>query len=151
MASTIKINPLNTKFDPLKSEFLAVAIKYNGNIKEIANHYNIALSTAYDYINRSEDGREVIAQVRGINTETDLDLAEKVYRYNMANIKERPALAQRAAEKVIEGKGHLRGWKTPITEEVRQPVTIEASLDGIACGSDLQAKTLPTQPNQSPE
>lgn len=110
MASTMKVNPLE-KFNPEKSEFLAIAVKYNGNIKDIASHYNIHHSTAYEYINRDKAAMDIIFQVRGMNTESDLDLAEKVYRYNMANIKERPALAQRAAEKVIEGKGYLRGWK----------------------------------------
>jgi len=98
------------KFDPDKTDMLAVSIKYNGNISKIAEHYNVVRDTIYQYYRRDSVGKEIIDTVRGLNTETDLDQAEYVLRYNMANFKTNPGLAQRAAEKVIDRKGHLRDW-----------------------------------------
>lgn len=108
------------KFNPEKSEMLAVAIKHNGNVQAIARHYNINQDTMYQYFKRDPEGKEIIDMVRGLNTETDLDLAEHVHRYNMANYKTNPGLAQRAAEKVIDKKGHLRGWIAPDNKDLAQ-------------------------------
>lgn len=97
-------------FDPDKQDVLAIAIKYNGNITAMAEHFKIARNTIYDYLKRDPQGKEIIEYVRGYNTDVDLDGAEWVYRYNLKNYKEEPAVAQRAAEKVLASKGHLRGW-----------------------------------------
>ena len=99
-----------TKFDPDKADILAVSVKYNGNISKIAEHYNVVRETIYQYYKRDRVGKEIIDTVRGLNTEYDLDCAEHVLRYNMQNYKTSPGLAQRAAEKVIDRKGHLRDW-----------------------------------------
>ncbi len=98
------------KFNPDKSDMLAIAIKYNGNISKIAEHYNVSRDTTYEYFKRDIQGKQIIDTVRGVNTESDLDAAEYVIRSNMANYKNNPGLAQRAAEKVIDRKGHLRDW-----------------------------------------
>lgn len=98
------------KFDPDKADMLVIAIKYNGNISKIAEHYNVVRDTIYQYYRRDPEGKKIIDIVRGLNTESDLDQAEYVIRYNMANVKTNPGLAQRAAEKVIDRKGHLRDW-----------------------------------------
>lgn len=98
------------KFDPDKSDLKQIALKYHGNISAIARHFNIHGDTVYEYIKRDPVGKEIIDFCRAYNTEYDLDLAEHVIRHNMANYKSNPGLAQRAAEKVIDKKGHLRGW-----------------------------------------
>lgn len=114
------------KFDPEKSEMLAVAIKHNGNVQAIARHFNIGNDTIYQYFKRDPEGKKIIDDVRGLNTETDLDLAEHIFRYNMSNFKNNPGLAQRAAEKVIDGKGHLRNWNEQILD--KQPPN-QSNLD----------------------
>lgn len=97
-------------FNPDKSDMLAAAIKYNGNISALAEHFNVSRETIYQYTYRNPEGKEIIQQVRGYNNETMLDLAEHVIRYNMHNYKNNAALAQRASEKVIDRLGYLRGW-----------------------------------------
>ena len=97
-------------FNPDNSDMMVIAVKYNGNISKISEHYNVCRDTIYEYNKRNPEGKQIIETVRGINTETDLDQAEYVLRYNMANVKTNPGLAQRAAEKVIDRKGHLRDW-----------------------------------------
>lgn len=100
------------KFDPNKSVMLATAIKYNGNVVAIADAMNVGRTTIYEYFKRNPEGKEIIDLVRGLNDEVLLDAAEHVFRYNVLNYKSSPGLAQRAAEKVIDKKGYMRGWKT---------------------------------------
>ena len=100
-------------FNPDKIDMMAISVKYNGNIAKISEHFNVSRETIYKYIKRDPEGKEIIESTRGINTETDLDAAEHVIRYNMMNYKNNPGLAQRAAEKVIDRKGHLRDWNNP--------------------------------------
>jgi hypothetical protein len=103
---------MGTLFEPDYSDVLAVAIAKNGNITAISEHFKISKETFYQFIKRDPKGKEIIDKVRAVNTETQLDLAEHVILYNMMNFKTNPGLAQRAAEKVIDKKGHLRGWET---------------------------------------
>ncbi len=113
----------HSKFDPEKTEMRLVAIKYNGNVQAIARHYNINQDTIYKYFKRDPEGKKIIDDVRGLNTVTELDLAEHVMRFNMTNYKLNPGLAQRAAEKVIDKKGHSRGWSDNLS-------TATPALDG---------------------
>lgn len=98
------------KFDPDKVDMLSKAIEFNGNISSLAQYYKVCRETMYQYLKRDPQGKAIIQQVRGYNTEFDLDLAEKVVRKNMENYEQNPGLAQRAAEKIIDRKGHLRGY-----------------------------------------
>jgi hypothetical protein len=98
-------------FKPDNDDILAIATKTNGNISQIADHFKVSRETVYQYLKRNPEGKAIIDRVRGLNTETELDLAEHVIRYNMANYKSNGGLAQRAAEKVIDKKGYIRGWK----------------------------------------
>jgi hypothetical protein len=98
-------------FDPDISDMLNVAIEKHGNIAQIAKHYNVSRDTVYVYLQRVEKGKEIIDLVRRYNSDADLDSAEFIFRYNMLNYKNNPGLAQRAAEKVIDRKGWMRGWK----------------------------------------
>lgn len=109
----------HSKFTPDISDMLDVSIQKNGNIVKIAKHFNVHRDTIYEYFKRDPDGKKIVEKVRGVNTETDLDIAEQVNRNNMLNFEKNPKLAQRAAETVIKGKGHLRGWGQIIEE--RQP------------------------------
>lgn len=87
-----------------------VAAKHNGNIKEIAKHFNVHRYTIYRYLDKNPEAKKVIAQVRHYNTDDDLDLAEQVIRLMMTKHDTAPGLALKAAEKVIDLKGHSRGW-----------------------------------------
>ena len=97
-------------FNPDTSDMKDIAIKFNGNIAQIANHFNVSRETIYQYLKRNPDGKKLIESVRGINTETILDSAEFVYMYALNQYKSSLRDAIRAAEKVIDKKGHLRGW-----------------------------------------
>ena len=44
-------------FNPDKSDALNIAIRYNGNITAIANHYNVCRDTVYQWINRDPVGK----------------------------------------------------------------------------------------------
>lgn len=112
------------KFDPEKSEIRSIAIEKRGNVQAIARHYNINQDTIYEYFKRDPEGKKIIDDVRSLNTETELDLAEFVLSYNMSNYKTNAGLAQRAAEKVIDKKGHLRGWNEKSQLDDKQ-ITIE--------------------------
>jgi|ERR1051326_785865 transposase-like protein len=100
----------NEYFSPDKSDMMAAAIKYNGNISALAEHFNVSRDTMYQYMKRDPQGKEIIQQVRGYNNESMLDLAEHVLRYNLHNYKSNAGLAQRASEKVIDRLGYMRGW-----------------------------------------
>lgn len=101
----------NALWEPDASVMLAAAIKFHGNITQLAEHFKVNRDTVYQYLKRNPEGKEIIDKVRGYNTEVDLDLAEHVIRYNLANFKNNPGLAQRASEKVIDKKGYMRGWR----------------------------------------
>lgn len=120
------------KFNPDKKDLLATSIKFNGNLTQIAAHYEVSRETVYQYTKRDPDGKEIIEFTRGYNTETELDLSEHVIRYNLLNYKNNPGLAQRAAEKVIDKKGYLRGW-CEIVEDKQSPYqnTIDISHENM--------------------
>ncbi len=98
-------------FDPPNhEEFRALAIKYHGNARAISDKLNIIPHTLYSYFKKDPKAKEILDEVRGYNTFTDLDLGEFVNRYNLLNYKENPSLAQRAAEFTLNQKGEDRGW-----------------------------------------
>lgn len=101
---------IRESFSPDIADMEVVATKYHGVIARVAEHYKVSRETIYQYFNRNPEGKKIIEKVRHHNTETFLDLAEHVMRYNMINHKENPKLAQQAACKVVELKGHSRGW-----------------------------------------
>lgn len=88
---------------------------YHGNIAAIAREIGVCRETMYQYMKRNPEAAAIIKDVRGYNTETDLDLAEYVIRHNLIHHKENPGLGQRAAEKVIDKKGKSRGWSDDTT------------------------------------
>ncbi len=98
-------------FLPDISDVRKIAIKFGGNIKEMAEHFNVARDTMYQYMYRNAEGKKVI---------------DEVMQYNLSNYKKNPGLAQRASEKVIDKKGHLRGWGVPPVENV---ATNQSELD----------------------
>ncbi len=108
----------NEIFSPDISDMLKIAIKHNGCISNIAREMNVNRDTIYEYLKRNPEGKKIIDKVRGYNTEIELDTAEEVIRYNLSNYKKNAGLAQRAAEKVIDKKGHLRSWGVEQTEKV---------------------------------
>ena len=130
------------KFDPDKSDMLEVSTKYHGNISQIAKHYNVARDTVYRYQYRDVIGKQIIDEVRGYNSEFDLDIAEHVNRYHMLNYKNNPGLAQRAAEKVLDKKGHSRGWRD---KQEKQDDIPENTKDQF----DLLIKTLTEMRNKN--
>lgn len=129
------------KFDPDKSDILIQSIKTNGNITALSSHYNVSRETIYEYFKRDPHGKSIVHTVRGYNTELDLDIAENVFRYNMNNIKSNAGLAQRAAEKVIEGKGYSRGWGVQSTQEA-VPLQNELNKDDIITRQQVEIAIL---------
>lgn len=117
-------------FSPDKVVMLANAIKLNGNISALAEHYKVSRETLYQYFKRDPKGKEIIDQVRGVNEETILDAAEHVLRYNLLNYKSNAGLAQRAAEKVIDRKGHLRGW-VALPNETKVEESVESNFNAL--------------------
>ncbi|HSN10061.1 MAG TPA: helix-turn-helix domain-containing protein [Hanamia sp.] len=102
---------VNKAFNPDSQEWLNQVFRLHGNITQLAKKYDVSRETVYQYLNRNPDNKELLYNIRSFNTEFDLDIAEHVNRFNMLNFEKNPGLAQRAAEKVIDKKGHLRGWK----------------------------------------
>ena len=95
---------------PDHEEFRAICIKLHGNAKAIAAKLNIIPHTLYSYFKKDPRAKEILDEVRGYNSFTDLDLAEYVNRYNMSQVTENPAIAQRASEFTLRYKGKDRGW-----------------------------------------
>lgn len=112
-------------FDPDISDIERICIKYHGNISAMANYYNVNRDTIYEYMNRRPEGKVIIDKVRRMNNENFLDMAEHVIRYNLTNYQNDSSLAQRAAEKVIDKKGRLRGWhdSVVITDQMQESET----------------------------
>ena len=140
-------NEYNEKFDPDKRDFLLNGIRFNGNITQLAAHYNVSRETVYQYIKRDPDGKQILEQVRGFNNEHFLDLSEHVIQYNLLNYKNNPGLAQRAAEKVIDKKGHLRGWKNE--ENTNQSTYNIIVPNDLAIGTKFSASPVSDSDNQS--
>ena len=109
-------------FNPDKSDMLNVAINCHGKISDIAREFKVTRETIYQYINRDPVGKSIIQLVRGYNSDFDLDLAENVIRMNMLNYEDNRGLAQRAAEKVLDKKGHSRGWCDTVVPEENQKI-----------------------------
>lgn len=127
-------------FNPDNVDMMQIAYKYHGNIAAIANHYKVSRDTVYEYFNRNHDGIEILKYIRKYNNEIHLDTAEYVLAYNMNNHKSNAALAQRAAEFVLDRKGHTRGYKQkPNEEEVNEQTgkQVKALLDQL---SEMQNK-----------
>lgn len=117
----ILVNKVNNAkyFNPDVSDIKTVAVLKHGNIAQIAKHYKVSRETVYQYLYRNEEGKKIIDEVRTYNTVSDLDMAEAVIRLSMMKHEEQPSIALRAAEKVIDKKGHLRGWSfDPSSEAV---------------------------------
>ena len=106
---------------PNQEEFKALAIKYKGNAVAISGQLNIIPHTLYSYFKKDPKAKEILDEVRGYNTFTDLDLGEHVNRYNMSNYKENPVLAQKAAEFTLMSKGKERGWIKNQNEDNQSP------------------------------
>lgn len=103
---------------PDHEEFRAIAVKLHGNAKAIAARLNIIPHTLYSYFKKDPRAKEILDEIRGYNSFTDLDLAEYVNRYNMSQATENPAVAQRAAEFTLRFKGKERGWIETETKEL---------------------------------
>ena len=101
------------KFEPDEKEFLELCVDRNGCISALARHYSVTRSTIYQYLKKQPEGKKIIDYVRGIAAELYLDKSEYVTEYNMDQYKENPAIAQKAADRVAERFGHLRGYGAP--------------------------------------
>ena len=130
-------------------DMLAVATKYHGNIAAIAEHYKVSRDCIYRYLNKDPQGKKIIEHVRGYNTETQLDIAEHVLHYHLTNYKTNPGLAQRAAEKVIDYKGHTRGWvaknkddKMLNDEEIQKMKEFFGQLDSVRSDRNKAASNI---------
>ncbi len=111
---------------PDYDEFRMICIKYHGNVRAISAHLNVMPITLYSYFKRDPKGKQIVDEIRGYNTLTDLDLAEHVNRYNMSQYKENPNTAQRAAEFTLGYKGKERGW---IKEDSRNVALNEENIE----------------------
>lgn len=103
---------------PDHEEFRAIAIKLHGNAKAIAARLNIIPHTLYAYFKKDPAAKQILDEIRGYNSFTDLDLAEYVNRYNMSQVTDNPSVAQRAAEFTLRFKGKDRGWVEAETKEL---------------------------------
>ena len=108
MAQGVEFNPEASSTSA--EEFEQIAYKYKGNVTRIAEHFKVKRHTIRDYFKRQPNGIELLNKIRHDNTECELDEAEFIMRYSMANYKNNMGYAFRAAEKVLDKKGHLRGW-----------------------------------------
>ena len=117
------------KFDPDKTEFLAACLKCHGNVVAIAQEMRVSHDTIYQYINRDAEAKIILDDARGINDKVILDLAIHVQYYNLSQYKSNPKLAQRASEKVLDIKGHERGWKAPNASDVKDDPQASDRLD----------------------
>lgn len=113
------------KFDPDKNDFVAIAQKFNGNLKQISKHFNISRNTIFEYLKRDKEANEIIENVRGHNTIDDVEQAEFVMRYALANYKNNMHYAMRAAEKILDKKGYIRGWglEPEMTKQLLQVIS----------------------------
>jgi hypothetical protein len=127
-------------FSPDYSDMTAAAIKFNGNITALAEHFKVSRETMHQYMKRDPKGKEIIDQVRCYNNETMLDCAEHVIRYNLMNYKNNAGLAQRASEKVIDRLGHLRGWSSDKNEDEIH-ATLSSIKEKLENGEITQHKT----------
>lgn len=101
---------VNETFNPDDEDFETAAMEWHGNITAMAEIFGVVKSTMYTYIQRHPEKMQIIERARMLSDELFLDQAEFVVRYNMNQYKENAGLAQKAAEKVIDKKGHRRGW-----------------------------------------
>lgn len=100
-------------FNPDISDMRHNAIRLHGNVKKLAEHYNVSRDTMYEYFKRNPETRKLVDDLRNYNTESDLDAAEDVIRMALESFKTKPGIALRAAERVLDGKGHSRHWNVP--------------------------------------
>lgn len=116
--------------------FLAACVKYDGNVTAMSKHYNVSIDTMYEFFKRTPEAKKILDTVRGLNTEVILDLAEHVIKFNLMNFKNDRKLAQRAAEKVIDKKGHSRGWHDIVSSTPPGDGQINDILTGIKDAKD---------------
>ena len=129
MAQGIEFNPDASSTSA--EEFEEIVYKYKGNVTRIAEHFKVKRHTIHDYFKRQPNGIELLNKVRYDNTECELDESEHILRYSMANYKNNLGYALRAAEKVIDKKGHLRGWKTKDDEKGELSIEAIDKLDAM--------------------
>ncbi len=130
------------KFSPDINDIKDVAVKLRGNIRSISKHFNVSRQTIYQYLHRTPDGMDVLKLSRSHTHEDFIDVAEFVTMYNMNNYKENPSLAQAAANKVIDKKGHSRGWLSEKDQQDADPQSkaqFGAIMDQL---SSLQSKKI---------
>lgn len=99
------------RFEPDSSDFKQVCIENNCNINSIAEYYGINRDTVYQLFYRQPEYRQLLEECRNASNLYFAQKAQKVFWSNMDLVDEFPAVAQRAAEKVLEKVGHLVGWE----------------------------------------
>lgn len=128
------------------SDIEEIAFRFDGNVSAIARHYGVKRNTVYEYFKRHPEGKLIIDRVREYTDDDFLDMAEFVYKYHLTNYKTNPGLALRAAEKVIDKKGHKRGWcsNTEVQAQGNDKL-LNTLIDGIKQQSnDIKQETDPS-------
>lgn len=98
-------------FKPDISDVIAVIYELKGNMTQISKKFDVRKETMYNVLYANPEALKALEDVRTYKKHDFIDLAEHVTFYNMTRYEESPGLAQRAADKVLDKIGHLRGWK----------------------------------------
>ena len=98
-------------FKPDISDVIAVIYELKGNMTQISKKFDVRKETMYNVLYANPEALKALEDVRTYKKHDFIDLAEHVTFYNMTRYENNPGLAQRAADKVLDKLGHLRGWK----------------------------------------
>jgi hypothetical protein len=94
----------------IKKEIIIEAIQAkNGNVTAVANHFSITRERVYHYLRKYPEISQALDEVRNLNEEHDLDVAEFVVR-NTLLMKDNPRLRFESAKYILDNKGKRRGW-----------------------------------------
>lgn len=138
------------KFKPDESDFEDAIYRYHGNITAIAKQFGVKRETVHHYFKRNPEANQMLKEARDFTTEIQLDDFEYVNRYAMSQYKTQLGYALRASEKIVDKKGHLRGYGKPEETGQIQNIRVRANND-LASGINFPAETLSDPSFESPE
>jgi len=129
------------KFDPPKKDWSLACVKFNGNMSAMAQSFNVSRLALQRYVARDLEAKKILDETRGYNPDHILDLAEQAIKFALISYKEKPGVALRATQQVLECGGDIRNYRL---DQVKKsaPNQNEIDYNKIIAQQQFKIKTL---------
>lgn len=105
------------KFNPEISSISDILLKFKGNIRQTAKHYDVCRETIYLFMEEHPELKEVREKARKMSYQDMLDGAEFVMAYGLEKYEDDYKKAFEAAKYILDKLGPQRDWGKEIRPE----------------------------------